>query len=196
MTPEEKIKAFVEGAMSVDQFELAVQSDSSIEALLSDERQLPAYIQEPDLYAHIISQDYKKIGAIYNVQILLSNFLQKKNVLHTVDKKYEELLELTLKVQPKWLDLPSDYFFEIIKDQGKLKAKELREWLKAKINNDFRCLKAPPKWLQGPDWPIIDRSPLVFAGQLDISGLSHDDAQLYIFFNEHTGEFFTVKQSC
>jgi hypothetical protein len=37
---------------------------------------------------------------------------------------------------------------------------------------------------------------MVFLGQLDISELSHDTAQAYLFFDEEKRTFHTVTQSC
>lgn len=196
MTAEETIKAFVEASMSVEDFEKKIYSNKAIESLLRDEKNLPGYIAEPDLYAYVIGQNYSRIGSVFNVQTILSELLNKKNIKHEFSNKYSDLFELILKVQPKWLDLPAEYFSELISGREHLKPKELKDYLKEKIKADFRCLKAIPKWLQSPQWPIHEGLPLIFVGQIDISGLSHDAAQLYIFFDDRNGEFFTISQSC
>ncbi|CRM22829.1 MULTISPECIES: hypothetical protein [Pseudomonas] len=196
MTAIEIIKQFVEGAISPKAFEEKIYADPAVEALLKNEDNLPAYVTEPDLYTYAISQDYQNLESIYNVQTLLSTVLTKKNITHTVEKKYENLFNLTLKVQPKWLSLSSDYLSKLVEERKNLSPKELQVWLKEKIKTDFRCLKAPPKWLQSPVWPMADGKPMVFLGQLDISELSHDNAQVYLFFDEGKQTFHTVTQAC
>ncbi|NIJ78421.1 hypothetical protein FHT08_003555 [Xanthomonas campestris] len=196
MMVEATIKAFVEASISAEEFERSIQSDASFERLLKNEVRLPAYIQEADLYTHLISQDYSRIGSVYNVQQLLCSFLKKHEIAHICSEKYGELFELTLKVQPKWLDLPAWYFSRAIDGEGASKGKALVGMLKKKIAQDFRFLKAAPKWLQSPDWPFVEGRPLVFVGQIDIGSLRHDTAQLYIFYDEHTGTFVTSSQSC
>lgn len=196
MTAIEIIKKFVEGEISPKAFEEEIYADPTVEALLKEEGNLPAYITEPDLYTYTISQDYQNLECIYNVQTLLSDVLSKKGVAHRVEKKYESLFNLTLKVQPKWLSIPSDYLSKLIQEQKNLGSKELQAWLKEKIKTDFRCLKAPPKWLQSPVWPMVDGAPMVFLGQLDISELSHDNAQVYLFFDERKKTFHTITQAC
>ena len=196
MTPEETIKAFVEASIAIEEFEKIIYSDEAIEALLRLEKELPAYIAEPDLYTYVISQNYRDPGSIYNIQTLLSEFLLRKNIKHNVNEKYRKLFELTLDVQPKWLDLPLEYFSRSIEGKENLKPKELKIYLKEKIKADFRFLKIVPKWLQGPKWPIHGGHPLIFAGQIDISGLAHDSSQLYIFFDDRNGEFTNITQSC
>ncbi|MBT2371589.1 hypothetical protein [Pseudomonas fluorescens] len=196
MTAIEIIKQFVEGSISPKAFEEKVYADSAVEALLKGENNLPAYIIEPDLYTYAISQNYLNLECIYNIQTLLSGVLNKKGIAHTVEKKYEDLFNLTLKVQPKWLSLPSDYLSMLIEEQKNLSPKELQSWLKEKIKSDFRYLKTPPKWLQSPEWPIEGGKPMVFLGQLDISELSHDLAQAYLFFDEGKKTFHTITQAC
>jgi len=72
----------------------------------------------------------------------------------------------------------------------------LQSWLKEKIKTDFRYLKKQPKWLQSPEWPVENGKPMVFLGQIDISELSHDDAQAYLFFDEERKTFYTITQTC
>ncbi|NJJ58148.1 MULTISPECIES: hypothetical protein [unclassified Pseudomonas] len=196
MTAIEIIKQFVEGAISPKALEEIIYADPAVEALLKSENSLPAYVTEPDLYTYTISQDYQSLESIYNVQTLLSTVLTKKKITHTVEKKYENLFNLTLKVQPKWLSLPSDYLSKLVEERKNLSSKELQAWLKEKIKFDFRYLKVPPKWLQSPVWPMVDGKPMVFLGQLDISELSHDNAQAYLFFDEGKQSFHTITQAC
>ena len=117
MTAIEIIKQFVEGAISPKAFEEKIYADPAVEALLRSENNLPAYVTEPDLYTYTISQNYQNLESIYNVQTLLSTVLSKKNITHTVEKKYENLFNLTLKVQPKWLSLPSDYLSKLVEER-------------------------------------------------------------------------------
>lgn len=196
MTAIDIIREFVEGSISPKEFEEKVYADDAVEALLRDEKDLPSYVSEPDLYTYAISQDFQNLECIYNVQTLLSGFLSKNGITHTVEKKYEKLFNLTLKVQPKWLSLPSDYLSSLIEEQKSLSPKDLQLWLKEKIKTDFRCLKTQPKWLQSPEWPIASGKPMVFVGQLDISELSHDSAQAYLFFDEDKRSFHTITQIC
>lgn len=124
MTAIEIIKQFVEGAISPKAFEEKIYADPAVEALLRSENNLPAYVTEPDLYTYTISQNYQNLESIYNVQTLLSTVLSKKNITHTVEKKYENLFNLTLKVQPKWLSLPSDYLSKLVEERKNLSSKE------------------------------------------------------------------------
>jgi hypothetical protein len=190
------IQSFVEGTLSSSDFEEKIYSDADLEKLLKAENDLPAYVGEVDLYTYAISQNFKSFESVFNLQMLLSSVLNKSGISHSIAKKYEKLFNLSLKAQPKWLSFSPEYLSKVVEGKEHLTLKDLQLWLKDKIITDFRCLKAAPKWLQNPDWPLVDNKPLVFVGQLDISGLSHDNAQAYLFFDEDSGVFTTITQAC
>jgi len=191
------IKQFVEGRLAPRAFEQCLHTDAALQALLEGERNLPAYVAEPDLYLYLISQDYESLACIYNVQTLLSERLDSQGIAHTVDDSHERRFTLALNAQPKWLSLPPPYFARFMADHDALDPKALKTALNAAITRDFRCLKAPPKWLQAtPEWPLADHVPMVFVGQLDISGLGHDTGQAYLFFDAQQQRFHTVSQRC
>lgn len=190
------IRNFVEGTVSARDFERAVLTDPALQRRLEDEVQLPAFVDAPDLLAYLITQDFEDLGAVYTVQTVLSGVLDRHGVAHTVDARYENQFHLVLKAQPKWLTLPSGYVAAFMQEHGSLGAKERLARLKERIAGDFRCLKSPPKWLQAPEWPFVDGAPLVFVGQLDITALRHDTAQVYVFFDERHNAFHTIGQRC
>ncbi len=190
------IKQFVEGRISPQAFEQHLHADTALQALLEGERNLPTYVAEPDLYLYLISQDYQSLEGIYNVQTLLSEWLDRQGVAHLVDNSHQHRFTLALKGQPKWVSLPSVYIDRFMAGHGALDPRALQSALKEAIKRDFRCLKAPPKWLQAPEWPLADDMPMVFVGQLDISGLGHDVGQAYLFFDAQQQRFHTVSQRC
>jgi len=190
------IKQFVEGRISPGAFEQHLHTDTSLQALLEGERNLPTYVAEPDLYLCLISQDYQSLEGIYNVQTLLSEWLDRQGLAHLVDNSHQHRFTLALKAQPKWVSLPSVYIDRFMAGHGALDPRALQSALKEAIKRDFRCLKAPPKWLQAPEWPLADDMPMVFVGQLDISGLGHGVGQAYLFFDAQQQRFHTVSQRC
>jgi hypothetical protein len=190
------IKQFVEGRISPRAFEQCLHTDAALQVLLEGERNLPAYVAECDLYLYLISQDYESLACIYNVQTLLSERLDVQGIAHAVDDSHERRFTLALNAQPKWLSLPPAYISRFMADHDALDPKALKTALKAAITRDFRYLKAPPKWLQEPEWPLADDVPMVFVGQLDIRGLGHDTGQAYLFFDAQQQRFHTVSQRC
>jgi len=196
MIPLEVIKNFVEAKITPREFEKLLQENQELIAVLEGDFSLPSYIEESDLYTFVIGQNYSNIEHVFNVQVLLSDFLKENSVKHERNKRYEELFNVVLKVQPKWLNISFDYLSNLMNSAPLLNGKELQAWIKEEIKNEFRCLKSPPKWLQAPCWPLEDGKPLIFVGQLDAGDLMHDTSCVYVFFNPANNTFSTLTQSC
>ena len=67
---------------------------------------------------------------------------------------------------------------------------DLESWLDQEMRRHFHWLSAPPRWIQGAEWPFAEGQPMIFAGQIDLNKaerekvsptLFHDDTALYIF---------------
>lgn len=102
---------------------------------------------------------------------------------------------LFLRIQPKWLNIPANYFEKMLKASGGRQGKELELFLKETVKQDFPCLGKRPGWLQEPQWPIVDGKPLVFVGQLDLGAMFHDTARVYVFVDPGTQRVSTVIQA-
>jgi hypothetical protein len=74
-------------------------------------------------------------------------------------------------------------------------------WFEQKAKALFRCFDARPRWLQGPEWPVHDRMPFTFVGQLDVPRGVHagsfqaHDAAYYVFRHDRTGETRVIVQA-
>ncbi len=88
------------------------------------------------------------------------------------------------------------YFLHLLREfRGE--PEELAEWLRPKLSTMFRSLVEGPDWIQNPNWQASVNGPMLFVGQIDCSvdtGLFHDDASFYVFFDQQTGERRTVLQ--
>ena len=135
-----------------------------------------------------MSQDVAKLSAVVNVRDALAKFLTLKDVAFDKATGDDKTFELALAAQPSWLDLPEPYIAAALADVADGSAAARTRALKARIKEDFRYAGKPPKWLQSPDWVFVDDKPTVFLGQLNMNGLLHDRAQLYVFFEERTKE--------
>lgn len=112
-----------------------------------------------------------------------------------MDKNYD----LLLSALPKWLlgiSPSSEYFTSIFDklDNEKLSKNEKKAQIKSKIQKDFVSINKPPKWLQNPEWKIINGKPLVFIGELDITP-KKDRAKIYVFLNPEDNSYHIVNQA-
>ena len=42
----------------------------------------------------------------------------------------------------------------------------LTKWLKQRLKQDFKCISDKPKWVDDPEWPFYEGTPMVFVGQI------------------------------
>ena len=190
------VVAFVEGRMNAEDFESALYEDPSFEEVLSEDPDLPrdTYIGS-STYQFVLEQDYRDPGGVLNAQGALAEFLERRGVDHTRSDDAADEYDALLLAQPSWLDLDTKYIKEQYLDHADGRTgKRLTEWLRKRLSADFRCTAKPPIWIQGPAWPIGDKGPTVFLGQLSVPNYFHDTAAVYVFHDPATNELQTVLQ--
>jgi hypothetical protein len=93
-------------------------------------------------------------------------------------------------VDPSSSMATEEFFRELLTQySGAKNTSSVAEWLRVQTLTHFAALGERPRWLQGPDWPVVDGKPMIFVGQLDVSApsredagsLFHDDTSLYVF---------------
>lgn len=188
---------FVEGRLSPKEFEQVLSKEPSFETILNDSKELPAESYIPTTtYYYIIEQDYNDPAGILNVHGALCQFLDRRKIQYKATKKYSELFGLILDVQPTYLDIDADFFKTHFLDKApELPKAKLKKWLKERIRGLFKYVKKPPRWIQNPQWPIIEDQPLIFLGQLKVVDYFHDETQIYVFHNPKDGSCETVIQT-
>jgi hypothetical protein len=191
------IKRYLEGELSDDIFFEGIYKDQELQNILEHEKDIPPYTNEGSLLQFLlIGGNAKKLEFIIDVKDVLRQFLVKKNVKFIYSEKSNDIYNILLKYQPKWLDINPEYFSTIIKNYNGKNKKEIKEEIREKIKNDFIYMKNPPKWLQSPNWPIENGQPLIFIGELDMGELLHDMSKVFIFYNKAKDTFSNIKQSC
>jgi len=190
----ELIKGFVEGKISdndleahLDNLKLTLQ-DSSLS--WSD-----TYIKT-NPYDYLKSLKIKSIDGRLNAQGVLELFLKRKGITSIRYKKYSDDYDIILDSQPKYIDADVDFIERNVIPTTKLSKGETKKLMKETFKNLFQFHKKPPKWIQSPNWPIINDKPLYFLGQLEIKDcdLFHDDGYVYIFIDQGNDKIETIKQ--
>lgn len=141
MTPLEIIQDFAEASITPEEFERQLRDNQELCVTLKEDPFVPSYIEEPDQYSFAIAQDYSNIECIFNTQSLLSDSLNSRGIAHERSKKYEDMFNLLLKAQQKWLSLTSSYLSNLLNLAPSQKAKELQAWLKETIKKEFQFFK-------------------------------------------------------
>ena len=91
------------------------------------------------------------------------------------------------------------YFTELLtKYDGPQDETSLGDWLSRQIAEQFVSITDKPRWIQHPEWQFTNGSPMVFAGQIDISQKSfpafHDDTSLYVFIGQKVESKVVMQQ--
>lgn len=189
------IKEYVEGSLSPQNFQKELYYNKDIENILSEETQIPSYIKTENLFYALLEIDLLCPSGELDSKSMLALFLEKRNISFVYNNSASKKYNLFLKIQPNWLSLNESYFQLIMEKYKNEKGKNLEKALKLQIKKDFKFLKNRPKWLQSPEWPIINNKPLFFIGQIDITEIRHDTSYLYIFWDVHTQKYTTLEQS-
>ncbi|AZI92184.1 hypothetical protein AB1P82_000348 [Salmonella enterica subsp. enterica serovar Senftenberg] len=189
------VKNYLNGELSSESFQKEIYQNKGLECFLSEDIDVPPYTNLGSAYLYLIENDVLSPSGELNGKDLLSNFLTKKGISYIVNSDYKETYEILRKVQPSWIDLPNNYIKFIFELHKGKTGKELEKELKSYIDSEFQWLKKKPKWVQSPDWPIVNNKPLFFIDQVDISKIKHDTSWLYIFYNEEDKHYITIEQS-
>lgn len=109
--------------------------------------------------------------------------------------KYDDDYDYTLGIQPSWLDINDEYgiFDKIIEEVPKDLSKAKRiAYGKNRLKELFKYDKTYPRWVQAPEWPIVNGKPLVFSHQS--KGKKDDERVYYYFYDPDTKEETIVMQ--
>ncbi len=89
------------------------------------------------------------------------------------------------------MSVESEAFFRNLLTEyaGSVDKESISAWLDQEIAKQFIALNGRPRWIQSPEWPIVDGTPAIFVGQVDVSlkgseaasKVFHDDTSFYIF---------------
>ncbi|MCL2522492.1 MAG: hypothetical protein FWE36_06500 [Erysipelotrichales bacterium] len=107
---------------------------------------------------------------------------------------YSKELEYRNSLQPSYVSIEDEDFLNQIIESAPndLSKTNQKKWIKDKIKSLFLFDKKPPRWIQDPEWPIVDGKPLVFIKQTKET--LNDERVFYTFYNPESGEETIVVQ--
>ena len=185
---------FVTGEIEGSELQKALESQQMEEMLgmFQNDR----YPARTNHFRRLMCQDRTSLGGLLNSQGILEDFLEKAEISVEPSKRYSDAYDLILTAMPSYLDPPLEFITSLMPTETGMSKKGKARILKQRLSDLFRCTSKPPKWVQSPEWPIVDGVPLVFIGQLslDLPEVFHDTGQVFVFFCQSNGEFHTITQ--
>ena len=177
------IKRFVAGQITPHEFRDRLYNDDTFETLLTNDPDLASSNYVFSSGRHIILSLLRTtmIRVTCSVPKGACDFMDRNNIEYSKTDQYADLFGLILDVQPEWLYVDSQYVADtMMPHAGGRSGPELQAWLASEFRVRFRYIDSPPKWIQSPAWPIGEKGPLVFLGQLDVNDYFHDNAAAYV----------------
>jgi len=181
---------FVEGRMPFEEFEYNYKNDLNYFSIL----EIKDDLFERSVNKLIESDDWSTIGGKTEVHFRIEIFLKDMGVSVKPTSKYEDDANFIYGIQPSYVSTDDEDFLKTIiasapQDLSKV---QQRKWLKDKVKSLFLFDKSPPRWIQNPEWPIIDGKPLVFKKQTREK--ENDERIWYTFYDPDTKEETVIMQ--
>ncbi|HIS37142.1 TPA: hypothetical protein IAC10_11035 [Candidatus Scatousia excrementigallinarum] len=181
---------YVEGKSDIKDFRKEFLNNPSIKKLLESKICIEAFKSyNYNLFDYFnkrinpLRNDWDNVYSKYVVWYDLKLFLDYNHIAYDrSNQKYQDDYSYILDIQPSWLDISVDQSIcnKIIAECPKDLSKTKRiAWGKARIKELFKYDKTYPRWIQDPEWPIINGKPLVFSHQ---KKAGKDDERVYYYF--------------
>ena len=194
---------YVEGRMSITEFQHLFETDRSLQKVLKlpMSKKYTCYKDYNYNLYDFFKNCYEYKGRNWNnfanrsgIQGELIRLLEEYNISYHAFPKYDEEYGFLLDIQPSWLCFNDDSIFQKIMDeipQDLSKTKRIAMG-KEKIKALFKYDKTYPRWVQSPEWPIVNGKPLVFSHQQKAKG--GDIRTYYYFYDEDTKKETVIEQ--
>ena len=183
---------YVEGKIDVSEFRQLFRINDRLQKLLKKKikPRYEAYRRyDYNMYNYLMqSYEFKKfnwdtVETRYTLHFVLKMWLDCFHIPYDNSyTRYSDDYNYILRIQPSWLDITDDQglFDKILAERPKeLSSTKQTEWGKAVLRKMFRYDKTYPRWVQDPEWPIVNGKPLVFSHQ---SKEKNGDERVYYYF--------------
>jgi len=194
----EIIKSYVEGNINFGDFLLELNRNDVLRDLLLDKNRnwSNTYIKTNPL-EYIQNMDENSLSNKLNLQGVLELVLELNKIGYEASQEYSDKFDLILDSQPRYINTDIGFIEKYITPkESSMTKKEIKTYMRMKFKEYFQFDKKPPKWIQNPEWPIIDDKPLFFVGQFEIkdSNIYHDNGSIYLFIDLDTEKITTITQ--
>ena len=118
--------------------------------------------------------DINNLNHRYELFTIVNRFLVERGI-NIENRKLNPDIRTYLffyKMLPSWVDVVDVNFLKKIYDEtpANLSKHDKLIWCKKRVKENFQYETKIPRWIQQPEWPIVDNRPLVFKYQTKGSG--------------------------
>lgn len=190
------LRGFAAGEVRPQEFQDRLYAGPGFEEFLANDPHLdPASYVNGSTYRFLLDCDFDDPGGVLDAHGAVCDFLDRNGYEYRRAGEYADFYELVLQASPRWLAADPKFVRDhIMPEADGRTGPELRGWLTEQLLERYRYVSKPPDWVQSPCWPHGAAGPLVFLGQLEVSGYFHDFGTVYVFHDPATGECQTIIQ--
>lgn len=187
------MKSFAEGKISVYQFWEEYNQNITLFKLINEDEKLPVK-NKAFLYQELNLDELYHRCEIFRV---VKVYFLRRNIELNFYNEDSNLYSDLLGVIPKYIDIDKVLVDTIINGcPYEIGTKERKKYIKKYIKDNYYYENYPPRWLQGPEWPIIDGKPAKFLYQNKFPNhLKWDDEVIIYHFSDYNGNEVIVEQS-
>ena len=186
------MKKLLAGEVDTITFWHIYKENNEIKNLINKDKLFEKIYYSPQLLEKNIDlkNPFDKYKIIEMVRIYLFRNSKDFKINNQDYKNVESLIENL----PKYINLDFNNLKFWLKLLNSLPTsdKERSKFIKYFVKENFKYKEKPPKWIQGPEWPIENDKPLIFIKQ----SVDQIDNSLvtYTFYNENNKTYKLVEQ--
>ena len=182
---------FAEGKITTYEFWNEFLNDKILRNIIYKDRKLPIK-NKPFLYEDINLESLIDRSEIYRVVKVY--FLRRGKKLNFYNSD-SELYSCLLNIVPDYIDISCWMIDNLVnKSLFELKSKLWKNDIRNRIKLLYTFEVFPPKWLQAPEWPIVNDKPCKFIKQTGNPNDISTDEIYYYFLDETNNQEIVVHQ--
>jgi len=203
----EKMKAFVTGQITIENFWEEVSTNKAIQEILvaegKESRGSPLHMASIESLLKFKGDFIKTLNGAAAVSFLVAHYFVSRGESVQIDPIHNRRYRFFMEIQPEWIVVDGDLDGENFIIENVLKKvpshvkthKQAVKWGKEEVLRHFRYDKVPPRWiyLKPPQWPIVNGKPLVFKRQSELA--SGATVVHFYFYCPDTGKETVVTQT-
>ena len=189
------MKDYLQDKYSTEEFWNVLNSNKNLMDLLVNNRKRTQSSKDNDYPRYIYKMYEKNQSLNMKIQLMftITNFLTTNNIEYKITNRDYKKYSLFQSFLPSWLSINKEQFLENLwnsSPKDSTKANKIK-WCKNWIKEHFVYNSKPPNWLQEPEWPIINGTPLIFVEQE--TDANNPSREIYTF-SDVNGEKYYIEQ--
>lgn len=188
----EIMKDYLKGVYSTDEFWNILNSNENLMNLLVNNKKRSQSSKNYDYprYIYKMYENNQSLSMKIQLMFTITNFLTTNKIEYKISNSEYKKYSLFQSFLPSWLSIDDEQYLENLwnNSPNDLTKTDRIKWCKNWLKEHFVFKNKPPKWLQEPEWPIINNKPLIFVEQK--TDTENPLKEIYTFVDENGKKYF------